>query len=292
MKFQFMKDHKRHFAVGRMSKVLGVSRSGYYAFSRSHIGKRAQENAHLLRYIKTAYESSRGTYGSLRIHAALKAQGLHVGKHRIARLMRKYDIRAKMNRRFKTTTHSKHGFPVMENKLQQDFKTAAPNQKWVADISCIGTHEGWLYIAVILDLFSRKVIGLAMAERMTQELVINSFRQALGRRCIPPSGLIHHSDRGSQYASLRFQELLREHGTVCSMSAKGNCYDNAVVESFFHTLKTELVYQTSYLTRQQAKESIFEYIEGFYNCKRLHSYLGYKSPNEFEKSETVHISTV
>ena len=209
MKFQFMKDHNHHFAVGRMSKVLSVSRSGYYAFSRTHAGKRAQENAHLLRYIKAAYESSRGTYGSLRIHATLKAQGLHVGKHRIARLMRKHDIRAKMNRRFKTTTHSKHSFPVMENKLQQDFKAAVPNQKWVADISCIRTHEGWLYIAVILDLFSRKVIGLAMAERMTQELVINSFKQALGRRCIPSSGLIHHSDRGSLICQLTVPENIK-----------------------------------------------------------------------------------
>jgi transposase InsO family protein len=286
-----MKDHNHCFAVERMSKVLGVSRSGYYVFLQGHTPKRAQENAHLLQHIKTAHESSRGTYGSLRIQAVLKSRGIHAGKHRIARLMRKHGIRAKMNRRFKVTTHSKHNLPVMENKLQQNFKAEAINQKWVSDISYISTHEGWLYIAVILDLFSRKVIGLAMAERMTQELVITSFRQALGRRRTS-LGLIHHSDRGSQYASLQFQELLKKQGVICSMSAKGNCYDNAVAESFFHTLKTELVYQTYYQTRQQAKESIFEYIEGFYNCKRLHSYLGYMSPNAFERSKAVHISTV
>jgi transposase InsO family protein len=291
MKFQFMKEHKDLFEVGRMSQVLGVSRSGYYSSLQEHSGKRARENAVLLGYINAAHEESRGTYGSLRIHAVLRTQGFTVGKNRIARLMREHDIRAKMNRRFKVTTNSKHNYPIVENRLKQDFKAEAPDLKWASDISYIGTCEGWLYIAVVLDLFSRKVVGLAMAEHMTQELVTQSLKQALGRRS-GSSDLTHHSDRGSQYASLQFQSLLKNQGISCSMSAKGNCYDNAVVESFFHTLKTELVYQTHYQTRKQAKDSIFEYIEGFYNCKRLHSYLGYMSPNEFEKSKNVQITRV
>ncbi|AIL13666.1 hypothetical protein IM40_09520 (plasmid) [Candidatus Paracaedimonas acanthamoebae] len=266
----------------RMPRVFKVSRSGYYSYTKGKISKRARENAQLLEAIKTAYEESRGIYGSPRIHATLILQGISCSRHRVAKLMRAHRIVAKMQKRFKVKSKVNAGTILAENRLERNFKVEAPDQVWVSDISQIKTLEGWLYLAVVLDLFSRKVIGMVMADRMTQQLVINAFNQTAGKRDIK-GGLVHHSDQGSQHTSLAFQQCLSRYGVLCSMSRKGNCYDNAVVESFFHTLKTELIYNNHYETRQQAKEEIFEYIEIFYNNKRMHSYLGYMAPNEFEK---------
>ena len=282
MKFAFMRQHSHLFKIERMSKVFKVSRSGYYCHTKGKISKRARENAQLLEAIKVAYEESRGIYGNPRIHMKLVLQGISCSRHRVEKLMRTHGIVAKMQKRFKVKSKVKAVTPLAENHLKRNFKVEAPDQVWVSDISQIKTLEGWLYLAVILDLFSRKVIGVAMADRMAQQLVINAFNQAAGKRNIK-AGLVHHSDQGSQYTSLAFQHCLSRYGVLCSMSRKGNCYDNAVVESFFHTLKTQLIYNNHYESRQQAKEDIFEYIEIFYNTKRMHSYLGYMTPNEFEK---------
>ena len=227
------------------------------------------------------HKESRQTYGSPRIHAELFAQGKKCSRKRVARLMKKAGIEAKMKRRFKVTTKVNPKAKVTPNLLQQDFTAEAPNQRWVADFTYVATLEGWLYVAVVLDLFSRKIVGLAMHERMTADLVLSALTQAFLHRK-PTAGLVHHSDRGSQYTSQDFQGLLALYGMIASMSGVGNCFDNATAESFFHTLKTEHVYFENYQTREQAKESIFEYVEVFYNRKRRHSTLGYVSPVAFE----------
>ena len=281
MKYQFMKDHKKKFSIERMSKVFNVSRSGYYRFVGRPSSKRAIENRRLLEKIKVSHREARQTYGSPRIHAELRAQGELCSRQRVARLMQKAGIEAKMKKRFKVTTKANPKAKVAPNLLQQDFHAGAPNQRWVADFTYVSTNEGWLYVAVILDLFSRRIVGLAMSERMTASLVLSALTQAFLHRQ-PGAGLVHHSDRGCQYTSHDFQQLLALYGMVASMSGTGNCYDNATAESFFHTLKTEHVYFENYQTRQQAKESIFEYVEAFYNRKRRHSTLNYVSPVEFE----------
>jgi len=224
---------------------------------------------------------SRGTYGSPRLTAELRARGIRCGKNRIARLMRLHGIAAKMKRRFKITTHSRHNLPVAENLLNRQFAVDRPNKVWLSDITYIQTQEGWLYLSAVLDLYNRQVIGWSMNDRLTQDLVLNALAQALGRRT-PEADAIFHSDRGSQYAGHAFRDVLRNHDFVQSMSGTGNCYDNAVMESFFHTLKTEVVYCERYRTRAEARQSIFEYIEVFYNRIRRHSSLGYLSPLEFE----------
>jgi putative transposase len=282
MKYAWMKQYQDEFSVERMSHVFEVSRSGYYRFVQHTCSKRTEENKRLLQEIKTVHEVSRGTYGSPRIHAALKAKGENCSRKRVARLMQQAEIQAKMVKRFKVTTQVDKQAPIARNLLGQNFTACAPNQRWVADISFIDTAEGWLYIAAVLDLFSRRVIGLAMQKRMTTHLVIAAMQQALSHRK-PAAGLLHHSDKGTQYSSHDFQALLRLHGIYASMSGTGNCYDNAAMESFFHSLKTEHVYFEHYETREQAKQSIFEYVEVFYNRQRLHSTLGYLSPLAFEK---------
>ena len=224
---------------------------------------------------------SRRTYGSPRITKELRENGVLCGKNRIARLMRLYGIYAKTKRRFKVTTHSNHNLPVAANLLKGQFQTDKPNKVWLSDITYIRTQEGWLYLSVILDLYNRQVVGWSMDERLTQDLVLQALQQALGRRK-PDSGVVFHSDRGSQYAGHAFRNVLERHHFSQSMSATGNCYDNAVMESFFHTLKTEVVYFERYRTRAEARQSIFEYIEVFYNRIRRHSALGYLSPLEFE----------
>jgi len=277
-----MKQHADEWPIEEMARVLGVSRSGYYKYRKRTPGKYKAENEILLKVIKSIYERSRQTYGSPRIHAELIQQGFNCSRKRVARLMKKAGIAAKMKRAFKRTTQVDSRRKAAPNLLQQEFSATMPNLKWAGDISYIGTKEGWLYIAVILDLFSRKVVGLAMSESMHTALIIKALEQALARR--RPSGeLQHHSDRGCQYTSEAFQALLDKHGIVCSMSGTGNCYDNAVVESFFHTLKTECVYFENYATREQAMKSIFEYVERFYNNQRRHSTLGYVTPAEFER---------
>jgi len=264
-----------------MCRVLGVSRSGYYGWRKQPQGKRRNDNDKLLLSIKELYRKNRGNYGSPRITDDLRDQGFCCGKNRVARIMKANGIVAKTKKKFKATTNSKHNLPVAENLLKQDFTSPKPNAIWVSDVTYIWTNEGWLYLSVILDLFSRQVVGWAMSDRLTADFVIRSLYQAIGRRR-PPPGCIFHSDRGVQYACTDFREVLKHYGFRQSMSKKGDCYDNAVAESFFHTLKTEHVYQHSYSTRAEAQHSIFEYIEIVYNRQRKHSALGYRSPVSFE----------
>jgi putative transposase len=282
MKFEFMKDHVDDFSIEKMSKVFNVSRSGYYQFIHAKPSSRSRENARLLELIKKIHQASRATYGSPRIHAELQAQGETCSRKRIARLMKKAGIEAKMKKRFKVTTKANPKAKAAPNLLKQDFTAQTPDQRWVADFTYVATGEGWLYVAIVLDLFSRKIVGLAMEERMTADLVIKALEQAILHRK-PKAGLIHHSDKGSQYTSQDFQALLLLYGVIASMSGTGNCFDNATAESYFHTLKTEHVYFEYYETREKAKTSIFEYTWIFYNKIRRHSSLGYLSPEMFEQ---------
>jgi len=239
--------------------------------------------------ITEIYQKSRRTYGSPRIHQKLLREDHHISRKRVARLMQELDICAVAKRKYKATTDSKHSKPVAENRLNRNFTPEKPNTSWVADITYIYTQEGWLYLATIMDLFSRKIIGWSLRERLTKELVIAALDMALKQRNLF-SDLLLHSDRGSQYASELYQLLLLKHGILCSMSGKGNCWDNAVMESFYRTLKVELIYQKTYQTRREAQRDIFEYIEIFYNRERLHSSLGYCSPEEYEKLMLMKVS--
>jgi len=231
--------------------------------------------------IRQIHTGSKGVYGAQRIYVELKAQGIHHGRHKVARLMRQAGLQGCPQRRFKVTTRSDPSHPVAENLLQQDFTAEAPNRRWASDITYIPTQQGWLYLAVVMDLYSRRIVGWSMDRWMGRHLVIDALLMALGARG-SQGELMHHSDRGAQYTSDDFRNLLQQHGIECSMSAKGNCYDNAVVESFFGLLKRERVNRTRYLTRDDARADIFDYIECFYNRKRRHGYLGYISPAEFE----------
>lgn len=266
-----------------MCEVLEVSRSGYYAWLGRPPAVRTQQNQQLKEQIKQIHKLSRNSYGSPRVHAALKQQGFEVGRHRVARLMTKLGICVRPNRRFKTTTDSNHPFPIAENVLNRNFRTQEPDQAWVADITYIPTAQGWLYLAVVIDLFSRRVVGWSMGEHMRVELVLNALKAALGHRAAAATGLLFHSDRGSQYASGDYRAALQTAGIGCSMSRKGNCWDNAVAESFFGTLKTELIGSREFVTRENAKSTIVEWIEVFYNRQRLHSTLNYLSPVQFEE---------
>jgi putative transposase len=280
MKYKFIEAHREEFAVKLMCRVLKVSRSGYYDWRKRKPSAQDRANAKLLEAIRRIFKRSRKTYGSPRIHAELKAQGKTCGKNRVARLMRKHGIRARRPRRRVRTTNSKHSWPVAPNLLDRQFAAAAPNRKWVADLSYIDTDEGWLYLATVMDLFSRRIVGWAMADHMETSLVEQAMRMALIRRR-PSAGLLHHSDRGSQYASKNYRALLAAWGITVSMSRTGDCYDNAVMESFFGTLKTECAAER-YATRADARTDIFEYIEVWYNRQRRHSTLGYLSPHAFE----------
>lgn len=265
-----------------MAHILEVSRCGYYEFLNRVISKRNVENQELIKEIKKAHKSSRGTYGSPRIHAKLQKQGISCSRKRVAKLMKQEKIQAKMRKKWKVTTQaSKKEIMIAPNHLDQNFIVGSPNKVWVSDITYVSTQEGWLYIAVVMDLFSRKVVGLSMSDRLETELVTKALKQALYNRKTNKD-LMFHSDRGTQYTSNEFKELANRHGITLSMSAKGRCYDNAVAESFFHTLKTEEVHLSNYRIREEAKTSIFEYVEIFYNRKRLHSTLGYVSPIDFE----------
>jgi putative transposase len=282
MKYPFIENHRSAFAVEKMCRSLQISKSGYYAWRTRPKSKRDHANEKLDHHIRTIYEQSKGTYGSPRITEALNNQNIDCSKNRVAKRMRKNNIKSKTKKRFKVTTHSKHSHPIAENLLGQDFTAQRPDQVWASDITYLWTREGWLYLAVILDLFSRRIVGWALSHRLGQELVLNAFQQALWRRR-PGLGVIFHSDRGVQYACTAFRNLLQQHKFIQSMSGKGNCYDNAVVESFFHTLKTELVFFETYYTREDAKNSVFEYMETYYNRTRLHSTLNYCSPVQFEQ---------
>lgn len=286
MKYQFIKRHRLEFPVVKMCRVLGVVASGYYSWLKHPKSKREQENEMLLEKIQEIFNKNKGRYGSPRITDDLREQGHQCGKNRIAELMRQNGIKAKGKRKYKVTTDSEHSKQVAPNLLNQKFTATAMNQIWVTDITYIWTREGWLYLAAILDLHTRGVIGWALESRMTKELVAKAFVQAIMNRK-PPRGVIHHSDRGSQYASDDYRRLMKLYGFVPSMSRKGNCWDNALMESFFHTLKTELVHDENYRTRAEARKSIFEYIEIYYNRQRKHSALGYKTPWQMEKMISV-----
>lgn len=269
-----------------MCGVLGVTRSGYYAWRKREPSQRDVANEQLLEKMREIHRESFETYGVPRIHAALRQQGHHVNKKRVERLMRLDGLAGISPRRKRVyTTDSRHDLPIAANLLKQDFQAEAPNQKWVSDISYVATAEGWLYLATILDLFSRMIVGWAMDDHLETTLVTRALQMALARRS-PAPGLLHHSDRGSQYASLEYQALLTHHAIVPSMSRTGNCFDNAAMESFFGTLKSELVYRRHYRTKAEARTDIFRYLETFYNRRRLHSSLGYLSPDSFERAHS------
>ena len=276
-----MNEHQREYTVNQMCQVLDVSRSGYYAWRQRKPSRQAEANVVLLTEIKKVHQTSRQTYGSPRVHAALRRQGIACGRNRVARLMRAKDIKGKKRRRrYPVTTQRDQGAPAAPNLLNQEFTASRPNQKWVADITYIDTAEGWLYLAVVLDLCSRAVVGRAMADHMETSLVEDAFRMAVACRC-PDPGFQHHSDQGSQYTSTSFQQCLKTFKCQVSMSRVGNCYDNAVMESFFATLKSDCV-TGQFESRVQARTVIFEYLEVWYNRQRLHSSLGFFSPVEFE----------
>ena len=282
MRFSFIAAEKANFPVTILCATLGVSTSGFYAWRARPQAHRDHEDARIGAKIAEIFSEKRGCYGSPRIHRELRAKDCSVGRKRVARLMVTQGLKARHKRRFRTTTDSRHGLPIADNILDRNFTVDKPNAAWVTDITYIWTHEGWLYLAAILDLFSRRVVGWAMSETMTRQLAIDALTMGLSLRQ-PHRELLHHSDRGSQYASGDYRELLSRHGIVCSMSRRGNCWDNAVAESFFATLKTELVYKSNWPTRSQAQAAIFEYIEVFYNRCRLHSSLGYVTPVAFEQ---------
>lgn len=283
MRYQFIKEHQDFFDIELLCQQLEVSRSGYYVWLNRAESKRSRENRQLTQAITESFEASRQTYGYRRVHRSLQAQEKACSQHRVARLMKSLKLRPKTRKKFKATTNSKHAFPVHQNHLQREFAPAHRNQAWVSDITYIATGEGWLYLSVVMDLYSRQIVGWAMGSRMTDTLVIDALKMALFRRHIV-SGLLLHSDRGSQYASGDYQALLKNRGILCSMSRKGNCWDNAVMESFFRSLKVESIYHQSFKTREEAKMTIFDYIEIFYNRQRRHSTLNYLSPVDYEKS--------
>jgi putative transposase len=282
VKFAFVQEHRRRWPVGVICRVLRISRSGFYRWRGRKPCARQVRQAQLLEKIRIAHRENQELYGSPRIHRGLLIDGEMVSRNTVAKLMRQAKIRAKTRRKFTPrTTDSRHRRPVAPNLLARDFTAQAPNRKWVADITYVPTGQGWLYLAAVLDCFSRKIVGWAMDDVMPADLVVDALKMALHQRQ-PGQDLIHHSDRGVQYASEDYQQLLARHGITVSMSGRGNCYDNAMMESFWATLKTELIHQKKYATHEQATQSIFEYIEVFYNRKRLHSSLGYVSPESFE----------
>jgi transposase InsO family protein len=281
MKYRFIEKHQDKYSVGRVCALLGVSRSGYYAWKNRKPSQREQINQALIDHIRRIHKMSRRAYGSPRVYAQLKKQGYTCNQKTVARLMRQDGLKGQRKYRKVITTNSNHKFPIASNLLNREFTADGPNQKWVADITYVPTEEGWLYVAGVLDLFSRKVVGWDMSSQIDATLVERALRMALYQRQ-PGKGLLHHSDRGVQYASHQIRDILAANQIQVSMSGRGNCYDNAVIESFWGTLKNEWVHNQKYRTRSQARTDIFGYIEGFYNTVRLHSTLGYLSPVEFE----------
>jgi transposase InsO family protein len=269
-----------------MCKTLRVSRSGFYAWLDRPESDRARENRRLTTLIHDVFDDSRGIYGAPRVHRTLLQRGESCGENRVARLMHAAGLRSKTRCRFRVqTTDSNHNYPIAPNLLDRDFTTEGPNQVWASDMTYIRTDEGWLYLSVTMDLFSRRIVGWSMAPTMHAKGVVAALQMAIDQRR-PDTGLIHHSDRGSQYASEAFTSVLDRHGFKASMSRKGNCYDNAPVESFFRTLKTELVKHERYRSHEEARASLFNYIEAFYNRTRIHSTIGYLSPEAFERSRS------
>jgi len=283
VKFAFILAEKAAFPVLLLCAVLGVSPSGFYAWLARGAAPsaRARADQQLGVEIAAAHARSRRTYGSPRVHASLRAQGRRVGRKRVERLMRQRGLRGERKRPFRTTTDSRHDSPIAPNLLARDFTAAAPNRVWVTDVTAVRTRQGWLFVAAMVDLFARRVVGWATSETNDTELALAALERAVRARK-PPRGLVHHSDRGSPYASRRYRAATAAHGMETSMSRKGDCWDNAVAESFFSTLKAELTERADYATREQARRSIGEYIDGFYNVERRHSFNGYVNPAEYE----------
>ena len=282
MRFRFIEDRRADYPVTLLCDVLGVSPAGYYARRSRSESRRSAANRDLVDDIRRVHRDTRGRYGSPRIHVELKAQGRGASRGRIERLMRRHGIRAIMARpRRVRTTDSRHDLPIAPNLLDRNFIAAAPNKIWLADITYIETDQGWLYLAAVMDLYSRRIVGWAMADHLRAELPLTALRMAISAQR-PGAGLIHHSDRGVQYASADYRKLMQSADLRASMSRKGDCYDNAPMESFFHTLKTELVHHRHYATRAEATRDLFTYIEAFYNRTRRHSAIGFISPIEME----------
>jgi putative transposase len=286
MRFRFIEDHRADYPVRIMCGALDVSPAGYYAWRSRLESPRSAANRELLDHIRRVHRDTRGRYGSPRIHVELQAQGRGVSRGRIERLMRRHGIRAVMARpRRVRTTDSRHDHPIAPNLLNRNFSAAAPNRVWLTDITYVETDQGWLYLAAVMDLYSRRIIGWAMDDHLRTELPLAALNMAISTRR-PGPNLIHHSDRGVQYASADYRTALQSASMQASMSRRADCWDNAPMESFFHTLKTEQVYHQHYATRSQAKSDIFAYIEGFYNRTRRHSSIGYKTPIEIELKAT------
>ena len=284
MSYTFIEQHASDWPIAVLCETLGVSAAGYYSWQVRAPSSRQQQRDAMLVEIRSVHAEAKARYGSPRVHAELEARGHDCCVNTVARIMRESGIAAKTKRKFRQTTDSNHHHPVAENLLDRQFDPVAKNESWVADITYISTREGWMYLAVVEDLFSRMVVGWSMDATMTSRLVVDALEMAVVRR-LPGSDLVAHSDRGSQYASEHYQGLLGAQGIACSMSRRGNCWDNAPMESFFASLKKELVHGEDYLTREQARASIFEYIETWYNRVRRHSKLGYLSPVDFEASQ-------
>ena len=283
MKYKFIMENRKEFRVGKMCKVLNVSRSGYHNYVKRRYIRRENDEIIILEKIKEIHKKSRELYGSPRIYQELRKRGLKINKKRVVRIMQKYGIRAKKRKKFKKTTNSNHNNPIAKDLLGQNFKSRKSNKIWVSDITYIRTREGWLYLSCILDLYSRMIVGWQIDRRQTSSLVTEAIGSALAKRGKHP-GLIFHSDQGSQYASEAVRDILKDSQMVQSMSRKGNCYDNAVMESFFHTLKNELVSFETFTTREEAKMKIFDYIEIYYNRQRIHSSINYFTPVEYENN--------
>lgn len=281
-----MEKHRANYPVTLLSEVLRVSRSGYYDWRGRPESHRSKCNRRLLGHIRRIHTQFRECLGSDKAWHQLRREGIGCGRHRVARLRREHNIYAKRRRRFVLTTRSKHRHWVSPNHLNQQFTTYRPNKAWVGDVTFIATRSGWLYLAVLLDLYSRKIVGWSMSNRNNGQLVLEALRMAIQHR-VPPQGLIHHTDRGATYAMQAYREELTHHGMISSMSRTGNCYDNAVAESFFSNLKHELIYGTNFRTRDQARSAIFNYIEIFYNRQRIHQTLNYQTPVEFERMASV-----
>jgi putative transposase len=286
VKFHFIAAHRAEFRLQSLCRVLGVSRSGYYAWRQRPTPRQAERNDALLVHIRAAYQRGRQAYGAPRVHQELVQQGIPCGRHRVARLMRREGIVAGTERHFRWTATPRAELPAAPDRLQRAFWAPAPNCRWVSDITSVRTGQGWLHLAIVLDLFSRRIVGWAMHATLSQELVREALAMALAERR-PLPGLLFHSDRGGQYLSATVHELLDAHGSVASTSRPGACLDNAVAESFFHSLKTECVYHHRYRTREEARLAIFDYIAAFYNRIRRHSSIGYRSPEEHEATYAV-----
>lgn len=286
MKHQFVKDQSSHHGVSALCRSLRISRSGYYAAQTRPASRRTRANAELLSRIRRIHAQSRENYGAVKTWRALHAQGIACGLKRVARLRRIHGIEAKRRRRFRLAYGARHSAPAAANLLDRAFSVAQPDRVWATDITFVPTREGWLYVAVVIDLYSRRVVGWAMHPRINLPLVVEALTMAITQRR-PRPGLIHHSDRGQLYLATAYRELLKAHGMVPSMSRKGDCYDNAVVESFFSNLKNELTWHRSFATRDEARRAIFDYIELFYNRDRLHETLDYVSPVGYEENRVV-----